>query len=109
MRRGDVVTIADRCGDYSGKPRPGVVVQSHVFGALDSVAICPITSTDANSPLLRLRVEPSSLLPLSSISWIAVDKLSAVRRTWIGAVIGCLSQPDMQRLNGALAVLLGLA
>jgi hypothetical protein len=49
------------------------------------------------------------LLPLSSISWIAVDKLSAVRRTRIGAVIGCLSQPDMQRLNGALAVLLGLA
>lgn len=109
MHRGDVVVIAGRSGDYSGKSRPGVIVQSDAFDALDSVTVCPITSTDANSPLLRLKIEPSSSLPLGGTSWIAVDKLSAIRRRRIGAVIGHLSQPDLQRLNGVLAVLLGLA
>lgn len=109
MQRGDVVVIADRSGDYRGKPRPGVIIQSDAFDALERVVVCPITSTDANSPFLRLKIEPSSSLPLGRTSWIAVDKLSAVRRRHIGAVIGHLPQPDMQRLNGALAVLLGLA
>ena len=32
MRRGDIVIIADRgVGDYGGKPRPAVVVQSELF------------------------------------------------------------------------------
>jgi len=28
MRRGDVVSIADRQGEFTGKPRPAVIVQS---------------------------------------------------------------------------------
>jgi mRNA interferase MazF len=108
MTRGDVVAISDRGEDFTGKPRPGVVVQSDLFGALDSVTVCPVTSTPLDAPATRLRIEPSDGLRLRSASWIAVDKITTVRRDRIRASIGRLSPEDMQRLNGALAVFLGL-
>jgi mRNA interferase MazF len=101
MTRGDVVTISDRDGDLTGKPQPGVVVQSDLFGALDAVTVCPVTSTPLDAPATRLRIEPSDGLRLRSSSWVAVDKITTVRRDRIGTSI-------LQRLNGALAVFLGL-
>ena len=108
MTRGDVVAIADRGGDFTGKPRPGVIVQSDLFGALDSVTICPLTTSILETPAVRLRIEPSEALSLRAPSWIAVDKTTTIRRDRIGASIGRLSPEDIQRLNGAIAVFLGL-
>ncbi len=109
MRRGDVVAVADRSGDYTGKPRPAVIVQSDAFGTLDSVTICPLTTVASDAPLLRLEIQPSSALSLERASWIAVDKITTVRRHRIGQSVGRLSASDLQRLNGALAVFLGMA
>ena len=45
MRRGDIVVIADRDGgDYSGKPRPAVVVQSDVFAETGSIVVEKLVS-----------------------------------------------------------------
>lgn len=109
MPRGDVVSIADRGGDYTRKPRPAVIVQSDHYAVLDSVTICPITSVEAEAPLMRVPVQPSQRLPLVKPSWIEVDKITTVRRSRIGAVIGHLSEQDIIALNGALLVLLGIA
>jgi mRNA interferase MazF len=73
MTRGEVIAIADRDGDFTGKPRPGVIVQSDLFGALDSVTICPLTSSEMEASALRLRIEPSETLALRTASWIAVE------------------------------------
>ena len=108
MTRGDVVAIADRAGDFTGKPRPAVVVQADAFDALDSVTVCPLTAQDAGEAVTRLPVGPSPELPLDRASWIVVDKISTVRRNRIGRRIGCLSQADLQRLSGSIAVFLGL-
>jgi mRNA interferase MazF len=108
MTRGDVVAIADRAGYFSAKPRPAVVVQADVLDALDSVTICPLTAQDAGEAVTRLSVAPSPELPLGRASWIVVDKISTVRRNRIGRRIGCLSRADLQRLNGSIAVFLGL-
>jgi mRNA interferase MazF len=108
MTRGDVVSIADRGGDFTGRPRPAVIVQSDLFATLNSVTVCPLTSTDADSPVLRLRVDPTAELRLDRTSWIAIDKITTVRRDRIGRPIGRLSQADMRRLNGAVAVFLGI-
>jgi mRNA interferase MazF len=102
-----VVAIADRGGDFTGKRRPGVVVQSDLIGALDSVTICPLTSVPLDAPAIRLRIEPSAELTLRTASWIAVDKITSVRRDRIGPPIGRLAPEDVQRVNGAIAVLLG--
>ncbi len=42
-------------------------------------------------------------------SRIAVDKITTVRRARIGPSLGRLSSADLQRLNGAIAVFLGVA
>ena len=44
MRRGDVVTVADRSGQFTGKPRPAVIVQADFFAAVPTVTVCPLTS-----------------------------------------------------------------
>ena len=108
ITRGDIVAIADRAGDFTGKPRPAVVVQADVFDTLDSVTVCPLTAQDVGEAVTRLPIGPSPELPLDWPSWIVVDKVSTVRRTRIGRRIGCLSQAELQRLNGAIAVFLGL-
>ena len=108
MTRGDVVAIADRAGDFTGKPRPAVIVQSDVFATLESVTICPLTSADADAPVLRLRVDPTEALPLDRVSWIAVDKISTLRRNRVGRRIGCLSATDMRRVSAAVAAFLGI-
>ena len=108
MQRGDVVTVADRSGDFTGKPRPAVIVQSDLFGALDSVSVCPLSSVAMDAQVLRLAIEPSAALRLERASWVMVDKITTVRLNRVGAVIGRLAAADIQRLNGTLAVFLGL-
>lgn len=108
MPRGDVVAIADRAGDFTSKPRPAVIVQHDVFDELASITICPLTSFATGAPLLRLELTPSETLPLDRTSWIEADKITTVPRNRIGRTIGRLTAADLVRLNGALAVFLGL-
>ncbi len=108
MMRGDVVAVADRSGGYTGKPRPAVIVPSELFDALDSITICPLTSVAMDTPVSRLRIDPSPEVGLDRVFWLAVDKITTIRRAHIGGSLGSLQPTDIQRLNGALAVFLGL-
>lgn len=110
MARGDVVIIADRIGgDYAGKPRPAVIVQSEHFGSLNSVLICPITSIELPVNLLRLPLQIGDHLPLAKPSWVEIEKLSAVRRSRIRAQIGRLADADLATLTQRLLILIGAA
>lgn len=106
--RGDVVTIADRTGDYTGKPRPAVILQSDDFPSTGSVVVCLLTTREEDAPLLRLPLEPSPSLPLQTTSWIMVDKVTSVIRGRIGSRIGRVSAQDMARLERAIVVFLGI-
>lgn len=108
MRRGDVVLIADRSGgDYGGKPRPAVVVQSDLFDGTNSLVICPLTTQRRDAPLLRVAVRPSATLRLAAPSWVMVEKVTSVRRERAREILGRLSAPEMVALGQSLAVLLG--
>jgi mRNA interferase MazF len=107
MNRGDVVILADRGGDFTGKPRPAVVVRADLFKELAAVTICPLTSVMDEAPC-RIPVSASDELPLATSSKIAVDKITTVRGHRVGKVIGRLSAEDVLRLNGALLVYLGI-
>lgn len=110
MRRGDIVLIADRgAGDYAGKPRPAVVVQSELFHDTGSIAVCLLTTQQTGAPLLRVPVEARPSTGLSQASRIAVEKLTTVRRERIGKVIGRISDDAAVALNRSLAVFLGFA
>ena len=108
MRRGDVILVADRGGgDYAGKPRPAVVVQSDLYGETLSIVVCPVTTVQKPAALLRVPLVPSERLALRASSWVMVDKLTSVRRDRVGAVIGRISDDEAMALNRSLAVFLG--
>ena len=108
MRRGDVVLIADRsAGDYAGKPRPAVIVQSDLFDGTDSLVVCPLTTQQRDAQLLRIPVLPSPELRLQQQSWVMVDKLTAVRRDRVGDLVGRPTDEELLALNRSLAVFLG--
>jgi len=75
----------------------------------DSVTICPFTTDPTEAPLFRLEVEPKPGNGLGARSRIMVDKVTTVRRTRLGAMIGVLDDEDVVRLNRALVVFLGMA
>lgn len=108
MRRGDIVLVADRSGgDYGGKPRPAVVVQSEFFEDTGSVAVCLLTTQRTGAPLLRVAVAADDGSGLQVPSRIAVEKLMSVRRGRLGARLGRISDEEALALNRALAVFLG--
>lgn len=108
MKRGEIWTGA-AAGDYSGKPRPVVVLQHEHFETLDSVTICGFTSDSTELPMFRVSIEPSASNGLQSRSQIMVDKVMSVPKRKLGRRIGELGARDVARLNEALRTFLGLA
>jgi mRNA interferase MazF len=107
MKRGDVVIVA-AAGDY-GKPRPAVVVQTDAFPqAHASVVICQMTSDVVEAPDFRVTIEPNEDNGLRIRSQVMADKPVTVRRERIGQSVGRLADPDIGRLNIALALVMGL-
>ncbi len=107
MKRGEIWTVSGG-SDYTGKPRPAVIIQDDIFDATPSVTICAFTSDPSEAQLLRLRIEPSDLNGLTVPSRLMVDKVTTVSRSKIGSRIGRLAPDDIAKLNRAIIVLLGL-
>jgi mRNA interferase MazF len=107
VKRGDLVPVALQ-GDY-GKPRPAVVVQSDLFSEHPSVTVLPVTSELRNTPLFRIRIEPSDANGLKKASEIMVDKPQTIARDKLGTPFGALDDSTMLAVSRALAVFLGIA
>jgi mRNA interferase MazF len=108
MKRGEVWTAAGG-SDYGGKPRPVAVVQADRFDSNDSVTVCPLTSDGTDLPLFRVTVDPSPENGLRVSSRLMADKLSTIPRAKIGRRLGTLAPRDIERLDRAILVFLGLA
>lgn len=107
MIRGEIWTSASG-GDYGGKPRPVVVIQSGHFVRLNSVTICGFTRDPSDLPLFRILIAPSESNGLEFPSRLMVDKILTVPKSKLGYRIGRLDENDVLRLNRAIAVFLGL-
>ncbi len=107
VRRAEIWTVSGGT-DYTGKPRPAVIVQDDHFDT-DSVTICPFTTDPTDAPLFRLLVEPDQGNGLAAPSRIMVDKVTTVRRARLGEKAGVLDDTTVLRLNRALVVFLGIA
>jgi mRNA interferase MazF len=107
MRRGYVITIALQ-GDY-GKPRPALIVQSDSY--LDrhpSLLVCPITSYVRDLPLLWVTVDPTPNNGLRRRSQIMTDRIATTKPDRVGPVIGHVDSDVLERVDRALALILGL-
>lgn len=107
MKRGDVYSVSGG-GDYLGKPRPAVVLQSHSLDDLSSITICAFTTDVEEVRPFRPPVKRSPGNGLHKDSCIMVDKISTVRKDRIGERIGELDDEDIARLERAVIVFLGL-
>ena len=108
MRRGEIWTAAGG-GEYTGKPRPVVILQDHRFDVTDSITICAFTTDPTEAPLFRLLIQPNEVNGLDAPPRVMVDKITTVRRSRIGVRVGRLDDADMVRLNQAVLVFLGFA
>ena len=108
MKRGEIWTIAGG-GDYTGKPRPAVVIQDDSFDATASITICAFTTDPTEAPLFRIPIEPSDGNGLRAPSRLMVDKLTTVSKERLGSRVGRIDDEDMVRLNRAILVFLGMA
>ncbi len=108
MKRG-ALWVAAGGGDYTGKPRPVVIVQDDRFEATGSVTVCALTSDPTDAPLFRILLSPDSENGLHEDSRVMVDKITTVRREHLSRRIGSLSVTDMRRIDRAMLVFLGIA
>jgi len=108
LSRGDIVTVAGS-GDFAGKPRPAVVVQSDLFNETHaSIAVLPVTTTLVDADLFRIPVRASRRSGLRQASQVMIDKITSVRRDRIGGRIGILDGADLEKIDGALRTWLSL-
>ena len=103
LRRSGIWTVAGG-KEYTGKPRPAVIVQDDSFDATNSITICAFTRDDTNAPLFRLPVQPNERNGLLAACRLMVDKITIVPKTKVGARVGRLDDEDILRLNRAVLV-----
>ena len=108
MRRGEVWIAAGE-GDYLGKPRPVIVVQSDLFPITESITVCPITSEYAPAPAVRPTLVANAGNGLRATSYVMVDKISSVRKSRLSRCVGLLAQADMANVDSAVMLFLGIA
>lgn len=102
MKRGEIYIIAGK-GDFAGKPRPALIVQSDLFNEHHpSVAVCPITSLCTGDFLQRVSITADAHTGLETDSEIQVDKTQAVKVTRLGRLVGQAPDGVMARVEDAL-------
>jgi mRNA interferase MazF len=108
VKRGEIHTFVGK-GDFSGKPRPGLIVQSDLFNGYHlSVTVCPLTSILTGDHLFRVFVAADTVNGLEADSEIEIDKLQAVKSTRIGRFVGTIGEDSMSSIDEALRLWLDL-
>lgn len=88
IERGAIL-LAAAPGEYTGKPRPFLVVQSDLFNEVHpSLSLCPITSVMRGMPLYRVPLEQGETTGLRQASEVQIDKVQTIRRERVVEVIG---------------------
>jgi mRNA interferase MazF len=108
VRRGEIWTVSGG-GNYTGKPRPVVLLQDDRFDSTASITVCAFTTDPTSAPLFRLLVEPNERNGLQARCRLMVDKITTIPKNRIGTLIGRLDDEDIVRLNRAVLVFLGFA
>ena len=105
--RGDIYSVA--ASGFASKPRPAVIVQSNETNLFDSVIICLFTTDTSIDGPTRVSIQANKINGLTKDCIIMADKVVAVKKSSLRAKIGTLSNEDMQRVNAALKITLGLS
>lgn len=108
MKRGEIWTVSGAPG-YGSKPRPALIVQSDVLAESQSIVTCGLTAQPDTERYFRPEVEPSPENGLDRLSHVMTEKLTAIPRSKLGSRVGMLTVSDMERVEQAMLLVLGLA
>ena len=72
------------------------------------MTLCPITSHVIEAPLFRVDLKPNKTNGLKKKSQAMADKVTTQRSERGDAVVGRVSDPDLERIETALRLWLGL-
>jgi mRNA interferase MazF len=107
LKRGEIWTVAGAKA-YAAKPRPAVILQDDRFDATESVTICVMTTDPTEAPLFRVSISPNERNGLNTLSRLMVDKITTVPKNKLGYRVGQLDAKDIERVNQAILIFLGL-
>jgi mRNA interferase MazF len=107
LKRGEIWTVAG-AKDYAAKPRPAVILQDDRFDATESITICVMTTDPTEAPLFRVPISPNERNGPNILSRLMVDKITTVPKNKLGHRIGHLDAKDIERVNQAILIFLGL-
>ena len=88
--------------------RPAVILQDDRFDATESITICVMTTDPAEAPLFRVPIAPNERNGLNTLSRLMVDKITTVPKNKLGHRIGHLDVKDIERVDQAILIFLGL-
>jgi len=91
---GDVVLAAG--GTYSSKPRPVLVFQNGQWSTGESTVVIPFTSQEDSDAHYRKAVTPTTGNGLERLCWLEIDKVGAIRNSWLGRTIGHLDDETLR-------------
>lgn len=106
MKRGELYLAAAGSG-YAGKPRPVLIVQDDALTGLESVIVCPLSTTSPALEPLRIGIDATDTTGLDKPSAIMLDKVSAVPRSKMGPRVGVADKAVMRLVTRGLATVLG--
>ncbi len=108
MKRGDIFIGAQR-GEFTGKPRPYVVVQRETT-LPDSVTVtaCPVTTVLLGAGALRIPLAADATTGLDDPSEVEVDRITTLRRSSIRRRVGSASGDGMAAIDRGLKLWLDL-
>ena len=69
---------------------------------------CTVTSDPTDAPLFRVLIAPNERIGLNALSRLMVDKITTLSKNKLGHRIGHLDAKDMERVNQAMLIFLGL-
>jgi mRNA interferase MazF len=106
LKRGDVVVAAGG-GGFGGKPRSYVVVQSNDHRAT-TLILAGCHGLGATRVDIRPLLHPSAHNGLRKVSEVTVDTPVTMRIDRIDQVIGRLNEAELDAVDAALLIILGL-
>ncbi len=107
IKRGTVVTVSAG-GGIGHKPRPAIVVQNDDYAHSDTLVVVPLTGELSGELVTRPVFQPDSGNGLKEPSRLMTNRIAGTPIANVGKVIGIMSREDMERVDAALSLVLGL-
>ena len=107
IARGATVIVSSGSG-VSRKPRPAIVIQAADFDFPETVIVVPLTGQLVDDNMIMPLLTPDPQNGIEGVSRAMIHRMGAVRKSDIGRVIGNLSREDIEKVDMALSLVLGL-